>query len=132
MATRTPNRTTTRKSTDAKTGSAGKSGVADKAAKKEKAPAAAPAPPVPPPAPKETVSLIDEKPKTPRRRATPSSDMKAFKVLPSISRILESEQPKPWGELEVLAHDPYRCILRQRDDEARVQHAPETLADDQP
>ena len=58
-------------------------------------PAPAQTPPSPPaPAPqKETVSLIDEKPKTLKKR--PAKTDATGRVLPPISRILEPEQPKP-------------------------------------
>jgi translation initiation factor IF-2 len=62
---------------------------------KAAAPAAAPAPEPtpPPPPPKKAVSLIDEKPKTDRKR--PASTIKPFRALPTISKILEPEAPLP-------------------------------------
>jgi len=56
--------------------------------------AAVPVPePTPPPPPKKAVSLIDEKPKTDRKR--PPSTIKPFRALPTISKILEPEAPTP-------------------------------------
>ncbi len=56
--------------------------------------AAVPAPePTPPPPPKKALSLIDEKPKTDRKR--PPSTIKPFRALPTISKILEPEAPVP-------------------------------------
>jgi translation initiation factor IF-2 len=53
--------------------------------------------PAPVAAPKqEAVSLIDEGPKTPRKRATAS--LKPFKALPSISKLMEPEAPAPAPE----------------------------------
>jgi translation initiation factor IF-2 len=49
--------------------------------------------PPPPPPPKEAVSLIDEKPKTLRKRTTKPED--SPRVLPPISRILEPEVQRP-------------------------------------
>lgn len=43
----------------------------------------------------ETVSLIDEKPKTPRKRPVGTAANKSFTVLPPISRIREAAEPKP-------------------------------------
>lgn len=68
---------------------AGKSAPDDKKKGEAAAPAAAKA------APKvETVSLIDEKPKTPRRRPG-TLENKPFSVLPPISRLREAAEPKP-------------------------------------
>ncbi len=114
MATRTPRSSSPSKpSSDASPASAGKKPSARagaSAVSKGKAAAAETRPaggkqagtgtaetpaPTPAPAPKkaETVSLIDEKPKTERKRTAPG--MKPFKALPTISKILEPEAPAP-------------------------------------
>src|SRR5690349_24999676 len=100
MATRTTtNRTTNRKPGSGKPaprGAAAKDTSADKAKKAAAAAPAAPAAPAPKPVPKETLSLIDEKPKTPRRRTPSELQNKPFTVLPPISRLREPvEAPKP-------------------------------------
>lgn len=92
MATKTK-RTTTKKAADNKPAPRGaaaarSSGALDK--KKEKEEPAAPPPPKP--IPKEAVSLIDDKPKAPRRRTVLDVDNKPFSVLPPISRIQAPEQ----------------------------------------
>src|SRR3954470_21707506 len=92
MATKTPNRTTPRKPSLTKAAAASKTAATEQAAKKEKAVAAAP---VPPPPPKEAVSLIDEKPKTVRRRTPEQAGIKSFKPLAAISKILAPAPPKP-------------------------------------
>jgi translation initiation factor IF-2 len=94
------NRIVARKPADAKAATAK---VA--AAEKEKKEAA----PKPPPKPA-TVSLIDEKPKTPRKRTASELSNKAFKTLPSISKLKEPEParpiaPAPEPEPEVAAAD---------------------------
>ncbi len=109
MATRTTtNRTTNRSKPGsgkpAPRGAAAKDAPADKIKKAAAAaaPAPAPAPPVPKPIPQETVSLIDEKPKTPRRRTAAELQNKPFTVLPPISRLREPvEAPKAAAPEEV-------------------------------
>ncbi len=100
MATRTnTNRPNPRRTADSKPAgrsAAGKSsaGKPTPADAKKKGEAAAPA--APKAAPVEAVSLIDEKPKTARRRPTDGPQTKSsFKVLPSISRLREAAEPKP-------------------------------------
>src|ERR1051325_1342636 len=44
----------------------------------------------------------------------------------------EAEQPDPRAERELFGHETYRRVLREADDEARVDDAPQALADDQP
>ena len=46
-------------------------------------------------APKETLSLIDEKPKTPRKRTAAELENKPFAGLPTISKLRQPEPPKP-------------------------------------
>ena len=46
-------------------------------------------------------------------------------------RANEAEQPKPRRRRKVLRHEPDRRVLRERDDETGVEHAPQALADDQ-
>ena len=99
MATKIPNRTTTRKAADSKAAAASKSGPSEKTRKDKITPSVA-TPPPPPPAPKEALSLIDEKPKAPRRRAAAGLETKSFSALPRISKILEPEPPKPQPEPE--------------------------------
>lgn len=89
MATKTTNtRSTGRKAGDVKPGqkpAAAKPAAAAEEKKDKGAPAA------PPPVKAEAVSLIDEKPKTPRRRPNNELENKPFSVLPPISRIREPE-----------------------------------------
>jgi translation initiation factor IF-2 len=87
---------------------------------------AAPAPePTPPPPPKKAVSLIDEKPKTDRKR--PASTIKPFRALPTISKILEPEPPAPVApepepEPELVAED--LAASQQSSAEAPTAEAP--------
>jgi translation initiation factor IF-2 len=104
MATRTnTTRTTTRKpaGTAKPAGKAG-AGKAAPADDKKKAAAEAPAPaPAPKPVKKETLSLIDDKPKAPRRRTPSEIENKPFTVLPPISRLRDPEPPKPMAAAPV-------------------------------
>jgi len=96
MATKIPNRNN-KKADDQKTAPKGAAhskahGVKQKEKEKE-APAA---PPVVKAAPKEAVSLIDDKPKAPRRRPPNELENRPFSVLPPISRInAPPEPPRP-------------------------------------
>ncbi|HEY2344045.1 MAG TPA: translation initiation factor IF-2, partial [Chthoniobacteraceae bacterium] len=98
MATKTPNRTS-KKAADEKP--APKAAAPPKPApdkKKEKqaeseSPASKPAPKA---APKATVSLIDDKPKAPRKRTPSELENRPFAVLPPISKLNAApEPPKP-------------------------------------
>ncbi len=96
MATRITNRNS-KKAGDEK--SAPKAGTQSRAPgdkHKEKEKDAPAAPPAPKAAPKEAVSLIDDKPKTPRRRQPAELENRPFSVLPPISRInAPPEPPRP-------------------------------------
>jgi translation initiation factor IF-2 len=96
MATKITNRTS-KKAPDGHSGpKAAASAKADADRKKEKEAPAAPAAPVVPKAPpKAAVSLIDDKPKIPRRRLAVDPENKPFSVLPPISKINAPEPPKP-------------------------------------
>lgn len=103
MATRTPRSSTPKpagetpaaKKAPARSAQSASSGAKGKAAAAKAEPAA----PAPVAAPKqEAVSLIDDAPKTPRKRAT--SSLKPFKALPSISKLMETEAPAPAPEPE--------------------------------
>ncbi len=96
MATRPP-RSSTQKTTAEnsapKQPSTRKVAASSKAGAQKDGPSAAEKTPAPAKAPpKEALSLIDEKVKTPRKRATSTSS--AFKGLSPISRLLEPEAPK--------------------------------------
>ena len=84
MATKLPQKITARRPADA----AAVKAAAEKK-KKEEAP-----PPVKAP-PKEAVSLIDEKPKVPRRKLPASLENKPFSALPPISRLNQPEVVAP-------------------------------------
>ena len=97
MATKTPNRTS-KKAADEKPApkavAPSKSSPADKKKDKEKdKDKEAVAPPPAAKTPKATVSLIDEKPKTPRRRSPSELENKPFSVLPPISKINAPPEP---------------------------------------
>lgn len=105
MATRTPRSSTSKPAGEtpaAKKAPARSSQSASSGAKgKANAAKAEPAAPAPVAAPKqEAVSLIDDAPKTPRKRATAS--LKPFKALPSISKLMEPEAPAPAPEPETV------------------------------
>jgi translation initiation factor IF-2 len=85
MATKLPPRITAKKPAEAKAPGA-KAGAEKDKKEEEKAP------PVKAP-PKEAVSLIDDKPKTPRKRPPASLTNKPFAVLPPISRLNQPEPP---------------------------------------
>ncbi len=104
MATRSPRSTTQKpanptsaaKKTTARSSSSGDSGSKGKPAE--------PANPAPAPAPKPaTVSLIDDKPKTERKN--PVAGARAFKALPSISKLKEPETPAVHPESEELQQE---------------------------
>jgi translation initiation factor IF-2 len=105
----TPKRTALKAITAPVAGSRGKAAAAG-----PDLPAVASATQAPPPkAPKKAVSLIDEKPKTDRKRTT--GTVKPFKALPTISKILEPEAPP------VLVSEP---LPEERPDES-AEGAPE-------
>ncbi len=92
MATKIPNRTSKRPP-DQKPG-AKSAAVPSKVPDKKKEKEAPPEPPVVKAPPKEAVSLIDEKPRQPRRRDPADPTSKPFSALPPISRINAPEPPK--------------------------------------
>lgn len=94
MATRTTNKPTARKAADTK-GHSAKPSAGGKAAPASAPKKEAPAPPPEPKVVMETLSLIDAKPKTVRKRPAQGAGHKPFSVLPPISKIREAEAPKP-------------------------------------
>jgi translation initiation factor IF-2 len=129
MATKsTTPRTSSRKPANDRPGSKATTGAKAAPADDQKKTAA------PKPAPKEAVSLIDEKPKV--RRRTPSElENKPFAVLPPISRIREPEAPKstafsvsesapepPAAEAVPAAEAPAPVVEEPPRDESKIIH----------